>query len=217
MIKRILITAVTLVLLAGCGTEEKAESQNKATNLKSSQNKASLKADKYERKPVNKSQKQNKAATTERQKKPAQPQFGKLITKGERIRPFNAKSHDGNTVSTNSFEGKYTLIDFWASWCPPCRKEIPHIAKLATLYKDNDNFQVIGVSLDRSNAKMVDFIKKNKMDWINIYDANNGNIAAKYGVSRIPFTILIDPQGKVIATGLRGEAMINEVQGRVKS
>ncbi|MBN1295810.1 TlpA family protein disulfide reductase [bacterium] len=138
-----------------------------------------------------------------------------LIKKGESARPFTAVSHDGVTVSLGDLKGKYILIDFWASWCMPCRKELPFLLKLNTKYSDEKKFKLIGISLDKSDSALKKYVADNKMTWLNILDKETNSIASLYGIRSIPFTVLIDPDGRVIATRLRGPAMIKELEGRL--
>ncbi len=93
-------------------------------------------------------------------------------------------------------KGKYVLLDFWASWCGPCRAELPYVKRLVEKHGSNENFSLIGISLDRGEAPMKEFISKNEMNWMNVYDGSGGQIASQYGVVSIPFTVLIDPEGK---------------------
>ncbi|MEI7595358.1 MAG: TlpA disulfide reductase family protein [Bacteroidota bacterium] len=115
---------------------------------------------------------------------------------------------DGNLISLSSLRGKYVLIDFWASWCSPCRKENPNVVKLYADFKDK-GFEIIGVSLDRSKDAWVNAIKADNLTWKHISDLKYWqSVAAKeYGVEGIPFTVLLDKEGKIIAKSLRGEAL----------
>jgi len=114
----------------------------------------------------------------------------------------------GNPVSLSSFKGKYVLVDFWASWCGPCRAENPNVVKVFNKYKDK-NFTILGVSLDRPNAKekWLKAIHDDGLAWNHVSDLKywDNAVAKQYGIRAIPQNVLIDPQGKIIAKNLRGE------------
>lgn len=117
----------------------------------------------------------------------------------------------GNTVSLTSICGKYVLLDFWASWCAPCRAENPNVLKVYRKYRDR-NFTVLAVSLDENRASWVKALKEDNLPWIQLSDLKASNAAAKiYGVTSIPTNFLIGPDGKIIALNLRGEALENAV------
>ncbi|MEO7211555.1 TlpA disulfide reductase family protein [Mucilaginibacter sp.] len=114
----------------------------------------------------------------------------------------------GKMVSLSSFRGKYVLIDFWASWCGPCRAENPNVVKAYNQYKDK-NFTIVGVSLDKLTAKKawLAAIHKDGLAWTQVSDLKfwAGKAAVIYGVKAIPQNFLIDPNGKIIAKNLRGD------------
>ena len=131
---------------------------------------------------------------------------------------FTLKTPDGKDISLKDFEGKYVLVDFWASWCGPCLREMPNVVKL---YKEckGKNFEIFGVSLDNKKDAWVKAIKANGMKWPQGSDLKGwGSEPARLcNVSAIPFTVLIDPEGEVIAIDLRGEqlhAKVKEVLGK---
>ena len=101
--------------------------------------------------------------------------------------------------------GKYVLVDFWASWCGPCRGENPNVVKAYNQFKDK-NFTVLGVSLDKDKAEWIKAIGEDKLTWYHISDLKYWNSAAValYGFDGIPYNVLVDPQGKIIGTNLRG-------------
>lgn len=132
---------------------------------------------------------------------------------GSMIPGFELPNQAGKMVNLDDFKGKYVLIDFWASWCGPCLKEMPNVVKL---YKEckGKNFEIVGVSLDNKKEAWLAAIKKNDMKWIQLCDFKAWMTAPakKCGVEAIPQTILIDPTGKVVAIGLRGEVLLKKVR-----
>lgn len=122
---------------------------------------------------------------------------------------------NGKEVKLSSFKGKYVLVDFWASWCGPCRAENPAVVDAYKKFKDK-NFTVLGVSLDEDKAKWLKAIKEDGLTWTHISDLKywQSAVVPMYNIQGIPFNVLLDPDGKVIAEGLRGpqlEAKLAEV------
>jgi len=119
----------------------------------------------------------------------------------------------GKNIKLSSLKGKYVLIDFWAAWCGPCRKESPN---MVGLYKEfnKKGFEIYSVSLDNNKKDWEDAIKKDGLgNWTHVSDLKYWSNAAaqEYGVDAIPFTVLIDKEGKIIAKGLRGEELKNKL------
>jgi len=127
---------------------------------------------------------------------------------------FTQNDVNGTPVTLSSFRGKYVLIDFWASWCGPCRQENPNLVRTYKKYKDK-NFAVIGVSLDRPEGRTdwLNAIKNDGLAWTQVSDLNfwSNKVAVQYFISEIPSNFLIDPKGKIIARNLRGEDLDREL------
>ena len=130
------------------------------------------------------------------------------VTVGRQAPEITLPTPDGKTMSLSSLRGKYVLIDFWASWCGPCRRENPNVVKMYNQYKDK-GFEIFGVSFDQSKEKWVKAIADDKLTWPHVSDLKGWESAAAglYNITAIPHTILIDPQGKIVAKNLRGAAL----------
>jgi peroxiredoxin len=119
---------------------------------------------------------------------------------------FTLPDTNGKMISLKSFRGKYVLVDFWASWCGPCRQENPTVVAAFNRFKDK-NFTVLGVSLDDNKAKWLKAIQDDKLTWTHVSDLKQWEsiVVPMYQIQGIPFNVLVDPNGKVIASELRGE------------
>ncbi|MEJ8802347.1 TlpA disulfide reductase family protein [Pontibacter sp. H249] len=124
---------------------------------------------------------------------------------GQMAPDISLPTPNGATKSLSSLRGKYVLIDFWASWCGPCRVENPNVVKMYNKYKGK-GFEIFGVSLDQNREKWLGAIEKDKLTWPHVSDLKGweSSAAVLYNVTAIPQTVLIDPDGKIIAKGLRG-------------
>lgn len=157
---------------------------------------------------------------------PSLPQTQELQARLESIKPLDIgglapeialKSPEGEVLKLSDLKGKVVLIDFWASWCGPCRRENPNVVKAYAKYKDR-GFEIYGVSLDKDARKWKAAIEKDGITWLQVSDLQGwSNVAAKrYKVSSIPATVLLDRDGRIIAKNLRGpalEAKLAEVLG----
>lgn len=122
---------------------------------------------------------------------------------------FTITAEDGTPFTLSEEKGKYVLLDFWASWCVPCRNEFPNIKRLEKKY-GGENFKVVGISLDKDTAKWKKALEEENCSWLQLCD-NEGKIAKIYAVSTIPHTVLISPEGKIISKGLRKEALADKL------
>ncbi|MEO0405514.1 MAG: TlpA disulfide reductase family protein, partial [Bacteroidota bacterium] len=115
---------------------------------------------------------------------------------------------EGEMVRLSDYRGNYVLIDFWASWCRPCRAENPNVVRMYNKFQGK-NFEIFGVSLDKTKDKWVKAIEQDNLQWPHVSDLKFWQSAAAklYNVNSIPFTVLIDPDGNVIQTNLRGSAL----------
>lgn len=123
----------------------------------------------------------------------------------------------GKTIKLSDFRGKYVLIDFWASWCGPCRKTNPYLKSLYVKYR-NKNFEIYSVSLDKNKDSWIGAINADKLEWIHVSDLNYWENAAavKYRISNIPYSVLIDPSGIILAKGLQPDQLDEKLKELLK-
>ena len=128
--------------------------------------------------------------------------FGKI---GSAMPDFTQNDQNGKPVRLSSFKGKYVLVDFWASWCKPCRMENPNVVAAFQQFKGK-NFTILGVSLDKTKEDWIKAIADDQLYWSHVSDLKfwDSEVVPLYGIEGIPFNVLLNPEGKVIATDLRG-------------
>lgn len=144
--------------------------------------------------------------------------YGKLIHQsinsakatsiGRQAIDFTQPDVNGKNISLSSYKGKYVLVDFWASWCGPCRTENPNVLKAYNDYKEK-GFDVLGISLDNDKAAWLKAIQKDHLPWTQVSDlkAQNNDAYVAYGIKGIPFNVLLDKNGVIVGKNLRGEGL----------
>jgi peroxiredoxin len=128
------------------------------------------------------------------------------LVEGAKFPDFNEKDLAGKPLSVAGYKGKVLLVDFWATWCGPCRTELPNVIKTYDAHH-KDGFEIIGVSLDQDKQKLTSFLTDKKITWAQYFDGKGWQnaLAQKYGVQSIPATYLLDRQGVIIGKDLRGD------------
>jgi thiol-disulfide isomerase/thioredoxin len=141
------------------------------------------------------------------------------IVAGETYRDLTMNTPDDTEISLSDYvgQGKYVLVDFWASWCGPCRQENPNVVALYKEYKNKD-FEIVGVSLDNNKDAWIKGIKDDGITWPQMSDLKgwDSESVMRYGIKGIPYTVLLDKEGKVIETNLRGEKLKNKLKALIR-
>ena len=150
---------------------------------------------------------QSQLAEMEKRKKEDNSWVGKMVPE------LALPDVNGRIIKLSSFKGKYVLVDFWASWCGPCRNENPAVVEAYNRFKDK-NFTILGVSLDKEKDDWIKAIKDDNLAWTHVSDLQywNSKAVELFKFDGIPYNVLVDPQGKVIAEGLRGAQLESKLQ-----
>ncbi|TDH20687.1 AhpC/TSA family protein [Segetibacter sp. 3557_3] len=144
-------------------------------------------------------------------------EIGKRRQAGVKVTDFTQNDLNDKPFKLSSLRGKYVLVDFWASWCVPCRAENPNVVKAYQELKGK-NFEIVGVSLDQGKAAWEGAVQKDGLPWIHVSDLNGwqNKVALMYGINSVPQNLLINPEGMIIAKNLRGEALTDKLKELVK-
>ena len=135
------------------------------------------------------------------------------VEEGKPAQEFTQSTPDGKSVKLADFKGKYVLVEFWASWCGPCRAENPNLLKQYKLY-NGKGFDILSVSLDNIKDYWLKAVEKDALPWTQVSDLKgwSNEVAVLYGIRAVPASFLIDPAGKIVATGLRGETLNQKLE-----
>lgn len=127
---------------------------------------------------------------------------------GQPAPEIELETPEGKELALSSLKGKIVLIDFWASWCGPCRKEMPNVVKAYAKFK-NKGFEIFGVSLDQDKARWIEAIQKDGITWPQVSDLKQwqSSVVRQYNIQGIPYTVLLDREGNILAKNLRGEEL----------
>lgn len=141
----------------------------------------------------------------------------RVIVPGKKAPVFTLPDTSGQPVTLSAYIGKYTLVDFWASWCPNCRKENPQVVSAYKAYKDK-NFAVLGVSLDKEKTAWTQAIQKDSLHWQHVSDLKEWKspVVNIYGIEALPFNVLLDTTGKIVAVNLTGTELKNTLATLLK-
>lgn len=144
-------------------------------------------------------------------------EIGKRRQTGAKATDFTQNDPNDKPFTLSSLRGKYVLVDFWASWCVPCRAENPNVVKAYAQLKDK-NFEIVGVSLDQGKAAWAEAVRKDGLPWIHVSDLKGwkNEVAVMYGINSVPQNLLIDPNGQIIVKNLRGDALTQKLAELIK-
>lgn len=144
-------------------------------------------------------------------------EIGRRRQTGAKATDFTQNDQNGKPFTLSSLRGKYVLVDFWASWCMPCRAENPNVVKAYNALKSK-NFEIVSVSLDMGKEAWIAAIEKDGMPWIHVSDLKywKNEVALMYGINSVPQNILINPQGMIVGKNLRGEDLTEKIVALMK-
>jgi thiol-disulfide isomerase/thioredoxin len=137
----------------------------------------------------------------------------KRLAVGKEPIPFEVLDLNGKPLSLKDYKGKVVLLDFWATWCTPCRREMPNVIKLYKTY-NKKGFEIVGISLDMDKRRLLQYLQDTEITWRQYFDGKGwqNDVAKLYGIKSIPTTFLIDRKGKIRYKSLRGEALADAVK-----
>lgn len=141
----------------------------------------------------------------------------KITAIGKTAPEFSQKDTSDRNISLSSFRGKYVLIDFWASWCVPCRAENPNLVTAYKKFKEK-NFEIISISLDKDRKEWIEAIRHDNLNWTHLSDLKfwDNAVSRLYAVDGVPSNLLIGPDGKILAKNIRGEQLDAELRNRIQ-
>ncbi|TWU47159.1 Thiol-disulfide oxidoreductase ResA [Rubripirellula tenax] len=134
-----------------------------------------------------------------------------FVNVGDPAPAFTAKTFDNESIELSDYAGKYVLLDFWATWCGPCLAEMPNLQKVYEKHQDDERLVIISLSMDAEAETANEYVTENPMPWTPVHVGDSSDASSDYGIQSIPATFLIDPDGKVIAKDIRGDALINMI------
>ncbi len=130
---------------------------------------------------------------------------GRPLQVGDRAPDFRIKTLEGGDLTLSDFRGKFVLLDFWATWCAPCLNEMPSLLRVHDQFSKNPRFALIGISIDERPGDAAATVKLMKLSWLQAFAGPDSQVVSDYAATAIPATFLIGPDGKILATELRGQ------------